>query len=595
MRCLKTVSTPFIKLDLKKCRTIFSDTPEDLNTIMKYQKEVLSETNDNSISIIVPRLLYEALDILASCLRTRDNKEISKLICKLNGTEELYIEMEHQILETKLSINKGDWSVLHGIEDLQILSELMFDWIDDCVVCLLSSNKIIYLGKSMANYACEDGIDLITTNPKVKEQIITRLVQECKTHLSKVEFEVILEISYFLCLIKTSIIEVLGSHSEDDNLSSFESEINDYSIFIERLCVSCLGLQSFTEIKVNDKLRLTNFFMSPFTKSRLKDICSTVFCHNTEETKDKNPQYALDFLQLMFNIMSSDLMTKRNEAEMMKRNNLCLSTLYSRSQGFINEVHADIKISDEQLHLNLLEMHKDLDQFLAFGVYDQGFYEFFIQKYRDLFEERAEKKTDENSVMFCNGNSYFKTSRQMSPKFKINPSKRPSSISCTNKNEFTYLTKSPSMQLNLVSQEEQPEKTKKVLFSVTPSNKHFEEGLRSKSQYYSELKVIPFEEIKLDRSLGNKHVFIKQRSHRPSSKLEHIPEECSLNNKNVHFHKKDSSSSQLKNDNCPSFLKNQVLARKFNSSQSQINLEHRIKKNHKFVSLKNVLNLNVKV
>lgn len=238
---------------LSKCRTVFTSYQENLQMIMKYQKEIFSDENENSIKRTVPQMIYKTIDLIIDVInKEKENSQVNeydelnnmkmKILSSINGTEEVLFENEKNILNLKIDINQGNWREYDQCKCLIIYSEMLFDWIDDCALNLISQEKMRMIGDVIKNYVKSlDNTQLMNidlnedklnqnsqlnighigvttndnTNSKYSVLILNKLLKEMNSILDPSEFEIIIQFSYFLSFIKSFDKEILNENSNN--------------------------------------------------------------------------------------------------------------------------------------------------------------------------------------------------------------------------------------------------------------------------------------------------------------------------------------------------------------------------------------------
>lgn len=369
---------------LVKCRCIFQAEPEELTVIMKNQRELASDQNENLISNTIPKIIYEVLDLLVIRINESGSFESNLVdyISKINGTEEINIDNEQHLYKIKQLLNKGDWNSIHELDNLQVISELLFDWMDDSVECLLSIDKIKSLGhRILSDLIAADKTNALNPNSSIRNWIVNTLIREFKLLFSKAQLEILLVIAFFISELKFMFLGKMNSPSKryDKQKATYLNELN---VLLERLCVSMIGQQKNQSLRADPVLLKSRLLEKPTLGAELKNFLTNLFSSNTLD------QGIVDFLFFIISLLSSDMIEKRNELKMMKRNNLCLSTLYNKSEVFKGNQIKNSFDADQALK-TLTLMKNDLDQLFSYQIFDLSFFDYFIEKYHDLFVQET--------------------------------------------------------------------------------------------------------------------------------------------------------------------------------------------------------------
>ena len=608
---------------LEKCRTIFTIKKEELQTILKYQREMIVETNENSVQKTIPRVIYEILDKLilqiSSLKDSNTNLSSNKIVEKLNGTQELILENEKTILNLKLLLNKGDWEELIANTNIEILLELLFDWIDDCVVCLINPSKLLFISGVIINY-----VQSRASTSDLNKGLITKILRECKSSLDKNELEILIEFSYLISILKNTVFSHnLDLKKQDDILKAEkEADINNYNILLDRISISCLGLQDTNFNSLSKKISLDQI-----TNDDIIHFFSNLDLKNDQEVEVEQLTFFMNFL---IHFISDDMKEKNNELKMLKRSNICLSTLYNRlfpsrktedasyvvfksnksfKSGIENsivankntkiDVDVDVSHEEEEIVQALLHMHYDLEQFILSGGEEKGFVNYFITKYEDLFK----KSNDATPIALKSGKliaeaaklNNHKSSKNLIEEYKkvisrhISNKKPISNTRLENKSnkelkEEEHLKSSESqenkfqfkVQLNNSKTPESSERKKRVLFNSTLLNENYNQ---SHPNMIRENSSISFE--------LNKQIISTEPKFNISSCDSEVDDENSSkakiniqNNLKISF-KKHERAQEIKRK---SLNTGDIIKKDLGS-----NLEYRKKKNNKFISMKNNL------
>jgi hypothetical protein len=143
----------------------------------------------------------------------------------LNGNHEWKDEYELILCQSKNSINQGNWKCIDEIEDILILSEMLYDWLDDNVYYIICTTHLDFIFKNefeaelqrMIAYRGEYTID-------TRKLIIDKFKNELKMD----EFECLSCFAHFLSnLLPESIDDVFT--------------LNEFNLVFDKISIYLLG------------------------------------------------------------------------------------------------------------------------------------------------------------------------------------------------------------------------------------------------------------------------------------------------------------------------------------------------------------------
>lgn len=323
---------------MDSCKKVFTSNKENISSIMKKQKEITPDLNDNSVLSIVPKVFYYLLDRIVIVIKNSkeliqdninliSNANISEFdksnriqqiviqgnmlteISLINGTALFHPQKENLILNNKNLLNKmRDWSsYINSIEDIQVLSETLFDWMEDSVEYVINPSKVNKIFENVEKeqekllkqddnsssnnkknkvMSLQENQNKLNNNSnsnnnnnvvnieiksskfnlklnslnKVKTKI-ELTIEECKRILNKTEFEVLLQLSEFITNLRFLYLDsnlVSKKFLEEDWVSMLNPNSNEYKVFsdfnilVNRITYSSLGL------KIDDLIVLEN-------------------------------------------------------------------------------------------------------------------------------------------------------------------------------------------------------------------------------------------------------------------------------------------------------------------------------------------------
>lgn len=121
-------------------REIFTSGKKDIDFFIKHQVD-LSIGDDYHKLQHVPKLVCVSLEHMLY-LKEKLNIDALTIYQSINGSSEWKEENEREIVELKINLNKGKWECIKDIDDVNILSEICFDWLEDCVIFVINPERI---------------------------------------------------------------------------------------------------------------------------------------------------------------------------------------------------------------------------------------------------------------------------------------------------------------------------------------------------------------------------------------------------------------------------------------------------------------------
>ena len=134
----------FIKKDVDRAREIFTHKKKDIEYFIKNQID-LSYGNNLNNYFHVPKILSVILNQIKNIITSRKNLDYLSLYQSINGSSEWFMEYENNIVDIKILMNKGDWEIIDAMTeetDINILIELCYDWLEDCVTHVINPATI---------------------------------------------------------------------------------------------------------------------------------------------------------------------------------------------------------------------------------------------------------------------------------------------------------------------------------------------------------------------------------------------------------------------------------------------------------------------
>ena len=224
---------------IKNLRMIFTKEKMDIYSFIKHQNDLLlkmynNQNNYENETTFIPKILTICINKL---IELKNANQITKInICKaLNGSYDINDEMYNNISSIMENINKGNWKQLERCQDVIILSEILFIWLDDCVkACIYPDTMEMIFNENKKLFKQKKSfIDYIFEYKNLDNETITTMYSYIKSIFKKYEWEILKFFAYFLKEIYPS-----NNHSDERNL---KEEVHEYKHMIEKLSIFILG------------------------------------------------------------------------------------------------------------------------------------------------------------------------------------------------------------------------------------------------------------------------------------------------------------------------------------------------------------------
>ena len=240
---------------------------------MKNQKDLLygeAEIKYKNIHRLFSNLLEKIIEL-------REDFMISNITLyqSLNGTNDWNPENEDLIVYLKQCINMGAWDSIEEIIELDIIVDLLFDWLEDCVKYVINPKKILKLSMIRgfdSNLAAF--VSTHTSGVSIDKKLRRDIIDFIKFHFNACELETLITISQFLALIHPS---------KESN-----EEHNEFLLVVDRLSRLLLGFN------IQDLNDITS--INCLNVERLKKIiCLTVYViiNDLEEIEDEDNFFSI--------------------------------------------------------------------------------------------------------------------------------------------------------------------------------------------------------------------------------------------------------------------------------------------------------------
>ena len=302
------------QLDMDFCFDKSTEIPYIISLIFKeYIKEKENNINinkklSNIINIkYVPKIIIICLDKI---IQLKDKNLISNdyLYQILNGMNNISDEEIKQLESIKKQINKNNWELLINNENLSIIAELLFSWMNESVKECISPKKISILWNKCSLLLNENKYNknINTNNNSVKKNFfnefmkgnylltkdgIIEFLSLVQTIFSKTECELIKYMSLFLTLIYPKLDQ------EDKNN---KNTLKEFKRFIYKLCLFLLG---YNLDKVNSLSNKNNLKEMKDVKRLILILEFFIFYVSKENNAIKSPNNANnDWIQNYLNL-----------------------------------------------------------------------------------------------------------------------------------------------------------------------------------------------------------------------------------------------------------------------------------------------------
>ena len=399
---------------LNTLRKIFTNDKNDVNYFIKHQCDL--EIDPIKKNLYIPKLFWMTFDVLAELKNNNSNNKIYKA---LNGSSDATEENFQEIIDMKDKIDSGDWDCLIHNQNITVVSEILYHWLEDCVTFCIRPKKIIELADDKKLIYQLDEVLL----GYVSEERIQIIYSSLKNYLKKVEIEI-------LNYIATFFVKIYPIEGVDD--------IVEYKRMVEKISVYILGfnidllynyklqfekqnnvtntlsqlnkVNEGEEIDVNSGLTLHNcikavectIFILEFLKIKISfpianeckgKLVDTVLKANGEITKQFNS------LRIKANLLKSVIVSKESEVFTLNNTNN------------INSRHGSIH-SIQIIHNDTLGTENSLSRRIKYNLFSErkpfekienqikGFKEKSLTPYRKR-DKGENTKNDKRFSKFC--------------------------------------------------------------------------------------------------------------------------------------------------------------------------------------------------
>ena len=209
----------------------------------------------------IPKLIFECIEkIIKQKIFNKIN--IQKLYNIINGKEDVN-EEQFQIEQIIAQLKNYNWDNFEKEKNINIISEILFIWLNNNVICCISPQKIektindamdLYLVNTDNLKSKEETIKnedvghnikqlferYINDNNKYKDEI-KKILEMIKVNLTKVEYEIIKYLSLFLQIIYPTNNTFDESNLENKENGFYNDMFDEYKRFLYKLSLFLLG------------------------------------------------------------------------------------------------------------------------------------------------------------------------------------------------------------------------------------------------------------------------------------------------------------------------------------------------------------------
>jgi hypothetical protein len=213
----------FIYLDLIRARETFTGQKRDIDFYIKHQLDLMSQSDAHRF-FHIPRILLMILERVGTLISLKNYDKLFIYQC-LNGNHEWKEDYELILSKFKNSINKGVWDCINETDDILILIELLYDWLDDNITYVINTTNLDYIFKNNFQYELRNMIE-----NKQDYTIDTRklIIDKFKNDLKMSEFE---------CL--SCVANFISNILPDEITDSFV--LNEFNLVFDKISIYLLG------------------------------------------------------------------------------------------------------------------------------------------------------------------------------------------------------------------------------------------------------------------------------------------------------------------------------------------------------------------
>jgi hypothetical protein len=241
---------------VNKARILFPPVGENNNPISKKPIEFFMKNQSDTLYgeelkkyHHIPKLISKAFDKIFEIKRifNIDSNLVYQSLCVFESWDE---EHEQVLNQLKKSLNKGHWEMFNETENIVIISQLLYDWLEDCVEYIISPEHLKKIMKD--SHLCSNismNIEESYFNGNANKEGRQLLFELIKKSLRLVEYETIFKVSYFCAIIYPE--------KEEDKISFLH--------MVDRISLHLLGYK-YADVYLNAN--------ESETKNIVREVCS---------------------------------------------------------------------------------------------------------------------------------------------------------------------------------------------------------------------------------------------------------------------------------------------------------------------------------
>ena len=239
--------------------------------ISYYLKDITINSNDIYNKIIdidfVPKIIFECIEKIIE-IKTLNNLSLKELYRILNGMNEIKEDALNTIKKIKSELKVNNWDSFKSQNDISIISELLFIWMNNCVFYIIDPSKIeqiieqylnifspklknkkLLLSNNSNDNATNIDENLLNAIKKLFDIYIdnkeknnneknNQMIDIIKSILSKLEYETIKYISIFLQIIyptnkiNTDAVDINENNEKNKNIYEYKRFLYKFSLFL---------------------------------------------------------------------------------------------------------------------------------------------------------------------------------------------------------------------------------------------------------------------------------------------------------------------------------------------------------------------------
>jgi hypothetical protein len=212
-----------------RLREIFTAEKQDINLFLKYQCDIAGyEERNNSSIAYIPKLISATFLRVIDFKKTKNNITILQA---MNGGNGLSDEKFANICTIVGDINNNKWNTFKDVDDITIIAELLYIWLDECVKYCIYPLTIIQLFKAKNLCALQGERELsefMLNSRNIDSFTLNVIFNHIRKTLKKYEYELM---NYCAMFLKEM-------YPQQEH---YQTEIDDYEHMCEKLAIYLLG------------------------------------------------------------------------------------------------------------------------------------------------------------------------------------------------------------------------------------------------------------------------------------------------------------------------------------------------------------------